>query len=131
MVSLSKIGDTLYLSAFFYTDALQNAIVDMGYLGFLLEFLEKSDIEMEEKEDKEKLEEIRRTSSKITVYATSTDSKMNELYNNHELLSRFLTMAKSESEVVHQCAVYILGNLARSGNHSNFKVRHVYLARIC
>lgn len=91
----------------------------MGYLDFLLNFLENSDIEMDDKEDKEKLEEIRKTLSKIIIYATSTDSKMDELYNNQKLLSRFLTMANSKSEVVHQCGVYILGNLARSGKNIN------------
>ncbi|KAG1116269.1 hypothetical protein G6F42_013736 [Rhizopus arrhizus] len=89
----------------------------MGALDFLLDFLENTEIEMQEKDEKEKLEEIRKTMSKITIYATSTDSKMDELYNNQRLLSRFLHMAKSESEVVHQCAVYILGNLARTDQH--------------
>jgi hypothetical protein len=43
---------------------------------------------------------------------------MDELYNNQELLSRFLRMATSKSDVVHQCAVYALGNLARSGKET-------------
>lgn len=89
----------------------------MGALDFLLDFLENTEIEMQEKDDKEKIEEIRKTMSKITIYATSTDSKMDELYNNRHILSRFLDMAKSKPEVVHQCAVYILGNLARSDQH--------------
>lgn len=89
----------------------------MGALDFLLDFLENTDIEIQEKDEKEKLEEIRKTMSKITIYATSTDSKMDELYNNRQILSRFLDMAKNKSEVVHQCAVYILGNLARSDQH--------------
>lgn len=99
------------------TDNLQNEIVDMSALDFLLDLLENTEIELQEKNEKEKLEEIRKTISKITIFATSTDSKMDELYNNRRILSRFLEMAKSNSEVVHQCAVYILGNLARTDEH--------------
>jgi preprotein translocase subunit SecF len=87
----------------------------MGALNTLLDFLENTEIEISDKEEKEKLEEVRKTISKISIYATSTDSKMDELYNNRQVLARFLSMAESKSEVVHQCAVYALGNLARSG----------------
>lgn len=83
----------------------------------LLDFLKNTDILINDKEEKERLEEIRKTISKIAIYATSTDSKMDDLYNNQQLLSRFLKMAKNENEVVHQCAVYALGNLARSDQH--------------
>ncbi|GAN11293.1 ARM repeat-containing protein [Mucor ambiguus] len=114
--NVENLADTL-LQLIMDDDHLQNEIVDMGALDFLLDFLESTDIEMQEKDEKEKLEEIRKTMSKITIYATSTDSKMDELYTNRHLLSRFLDMAKSKSEVVHQCAVYILGNLARTDQH--------------
>lgn len=43
------------------------------------------------------------------------DSKMNELYKNDQLLSRFIGWARSKSEVLAQTGVYALGNLARSG----------------
>ncbi|CEP14143.1 hypothetical protein [Parasitella parasitica] len=98
-------------------DELQNVIIDSGNLDFLLDFLENTEIELDDKQDKEKLEEIRKTMNKIIVYATSTDSKMEELYNNDRILSRLLAMAKSKSELVHQCAVNILGNLARTDRH--------------
>ncbi|KAF1802814.1 armadillo-type protein [Mucor lusitanicus] len=114
--NLENLADTL-LQLIMDDDHLQNELVDMGALDFLLDFLENTDIETQEKDDKEKLEEVRKTMSKITIYATSTDAKMDELYNNRHLLSRFLDMAKSKSEVVHQCAVYILGNLARTDQH--------------
>lgn len=90
----------------------------MGALDTLLDFLENTEIEMNDKEEKEKVEEVRKTISKISIYASSTDSKMDELYNNPQVLARFLSMAKSKSEVVHQCAVYVLGNLARSGKRT-------------
>jgi preprotein translocase subunit SecF len=105
-----------------HIDSLQNEIIDMGALDTLLDFLENTEIEINDKEEKEKLEEIRKTMSKISIYATSTDSKMNELYNNSQVLARFLSMAKSKSEVVHQCAVYVLGNLARSGKTTRFDI---------
>ncbi|KAK4514550.1 uncharacterized protein ATC70_002148 [Mucor velutinosus] len=104
-------------SVLIQADLLQNEIVDMGALDFLLDFLQNTDVELQEKDEKEKLEEIHKTMSKITIYATSTDAKMEELYSNRHMLSRFLDMAKSNSEVVRQCAVYILGNLARSDQH--------------
>lgn len=83
----------------------------------LLDILENTNVLMNDKEEKERLEEVRKTISKIAIYATSTDSKMNELYNDQSVLSRFLNMASIEDGVVHQCAVYALGNLARSDEH--------------
>lgn len=85
----------------------------------MLDFLENTDLLISDKEEKERLEEVRKTVSKIAIYATSTDSKMNELYDDQEVLTRFFKMASSENEVVHQCAVYTLGNLARSGKDNN------------
>lgn len=87
--------------------------------------MEKTDILINDKEEKDRLEEIRKTISKITIYATSTDSKMNELYNNKALLERFLKMAANENEVVHQCAAYILGNLARTGKTLFFLKKNI------
>lgn len=105
-------GDAKYI---IWLDNLQNEIIDLGKLNFLLDFLENTDLLISDKEEKERLEEVRKTVSKIAIYATSTDSKMNELYDDQEVLTRFFKMASSENEVVHQCAVYALGNLARSG----------------
>lgn len=99
-------------------DTLQNEIVDSEALDPLLDFLENTDNEVDlDTEDKEKLQEIKKAVLRVVIYATSTDSKMNELYNNKHVLSRFLEMMNSPIEVVQQCAVYALGNLARSGTH--------------
>ncbi|KAI8361761.1 armadillo-type protein [Blakeslea trispora] len=114
--NLENLADTL-LQLIMDDDNLENEIIDMGALDTLLDFLENAKLDVDEKEDEDKLEDIRKTISKITICATSTDSKMDTLYNNQQLLSKFLTMAKSESEAVHQCAVYILGNLARTDQH--------------
>lgn len=84
-----------------------------------------------DKEEKERLEEVRKTVSKIAIYATSTDSKMDELYDNQEVLSRFLNMASSENEVVHQCAAYALGNLARSGKNLRLSLMRCGTKRPC
>jgi hypothetical protein len=48
-----------------HIDSLQNEIIDMGALDTLLDFLENTEIEINDKEEKEKLEEIRKTMSKI------------------------------------------------------------------
>ncbi|KAG2199927.1 hypothetical protein INT47_009253, partial [Mucor saturninus] len=114
--NLENLVDTL-LQIIMDDDNLQNEIIDLGKLNFLLDFLENTDLLISDKEEKERLEEVRKTVSKIAIYATSTDSKMDELYDDQEVLSRFLNMASSENEVVHQCAAYALGNLARSDQH--------------
>ncbi|RCH80117.1 hypothetical protein CU098_003270, partial [Rhizopus stolonifer] len=56
-------------------------------------------------------------------------SKMQELYNNQHVLSRFLSMATSKSEVAHQCAVYALGNLARSDQNCTELVEKYNLSK--
>lgn len=103
-------------------DALQNEIIDLGALDPLLDFLSNTSIETDlDAEDKEKLSEIKKAVMRVVIYATSTDSKMDSLYNNQHILSRFLAMMSSPIDVVQQCAVYALGNLARSGKISEGK----------
>ncbi|KAI7902649.1 armadillo-type protein [Cokeromyces recurvatus] len=123
--NMENLVDTL-LQLIMDDDDLQNEIIDMNGLPTLLDFLEYSKVE---KDDKERLEDIQKTASKIAIYASSTDSKMNELYDTQ--LERFLNMAKNnESEVVHQCAVYILGNLARSDEHCIELVEKHHLSQL-
>ncbi|KAI8079536.1 armadillo-type protein [Gilbertella persicaria] len=126
--NLENLTDTL-LQLIMDDDNLQNEIINLNSLDMLLDLLENSEIELEDKQDKEKLEEIRKTINKIVVYATSTDSKMQELYNNQHVLSRFLSMATSKSEVAHQCAVYALGNLARSDQNCTELVEKYNLSK--
>ncbi|KAG1473491.1 hypothetical protein G6F56_000924 [Rhizopus delemar] len=115
--NLQNLLDTL-LQIILDDDTLQNEIVDSEALDPLLDFLENTDNEVDlDTEDKEKLQEIKKAVLRVVIYATSTDSKMNELYNNKHVLSRFLEMMNSPIEVVQQCAVYALGNLARSDEH--------------
>lgn len=81
-----------------------------------MDFLENTTIETGlAKEEKETLGEIKKAVMRLVVYALSTDSKMDELFNDQHLLSRLMKMMTNPVDVVHQCAVYALGNLARSG----------------
>lgn len=93
----------------------------------MLDFLENTTIETGlAKEEKETLDEIKKAVMRLVVYALSTDSKMDELFNDQHLLSRLMKMMTNPVDVVHQCAVYALGNLARSGttmiNARSFRV---------
>ncbi|KAI9280758.1 armadillo-type protein [Sporodiniella umbellata] len=117
MDNLQNLLDTL-LQITLDDDNLQNEIVDSGILDSLLNFLENTSVEKDlDAEDKEKIQEIKKALLKVVIYATSTDSKMDELYNNKEVLSRFIKMMNSPIEIVQQCGVYALGNLARSDEH--------------
>ncbi|KAI8340386.1 armadillo-type protein [Choanephora cucurbitarum] len=127
--NLENLADTL-LQLILDDDQLENEIVEMGSLDVLLDFLENANLDEEEQEEKEKLEDIRKTMSKVIICATSTDSKMESLYNNQQLLSKLLAMAKNESEPVHQCAVYILGNLARTDEHCIELVEKYQLSKL-
>ncbi|ORE20916.1 ARM repeat-containing protein [Rhizopus microsporus] len=99
-------------------DILQNEIIDLGVLDELLDFLENTSIETGlAKEEKETLGEIKKAVMRLVVYALSTDSKMDELFNDQHLLTRLMKMMINPVDVVHQCAVYALGNLARSDEH--------------
>ncbi|KAI8988486.1 armadillo-type protein [Mycotypha africana] len=112
-----NLTDTL-LQLIMDDESLQNVIYEMGSLDYLLNFLEDTEIvELEDKEEEEKFAEIRRALSKITVFAASTDAKMDAIYSNQHYLSKLLKMAKSTSEIAHQTAIYILGNLARTDQH--------------
>ncbi|KAI8639876.1 armadillo-type protein [Parasitella parasitica] len=126
---LENLTDTL-LQLIIDDDDLQNVIIDCGELDFLLEFLEDTEFELDDKQDKDKLKKIRENMNKITIFAASTDSKMEELYKNDRILSKLLAMAKSKSEVVHQCAIYVLGNLARTDQHCIELVENYNLSKL-
>ncbi|KAF7729761.1 hypothetical protein EC973_003839 [Apophysomyces ossiformis] len=114
MELLENVSDIL-LQLVIDNDSAQAAVVDSGLFGMLLDFLEEA--YADDEEEQKQLSEIQQTISKIAVFATSSDQKMAELYENEELLKRFIGMMESSSDVVHQCAVYALGNLARTDAH--------------
>ncbi|KAG2221049.1 hypothetical protein INT45_009707 [Circinella minor] len=100
-------------------EPVQNSVLDSGYFPLLLEFMEKAELEDEDadEDDTKQFEHIQTSISKIIVCATFSDSKLKELYGNKELLSRFISWSTSESEVLAQCGIYVLGNLARTDEH--------------
>ncbi|KAI7882556.1 ARM repeat-containing protein [Lichtheimia hyalospora FSU 10163] len=113
---LGSLVDTL-LQGVAEDETAQNAVVDSGNFVMLLDFVEHAELPDEEEndeEEKKQFEEIMTTVTKCVVCAISSDSKMNELYKNDQLLGRFIGWARSKSEVLAQTGVYALGNLARS-----------------
>lgn len=126
-------------------DDLEIALVDSHCFQTLLDLVERSGWLIEgcmNEEDKQRIKEISRTITKTVVFCTSPgmstaemhenwralliqhsflDEKMEPLFNDQALVQRFLSWAKSEDENLIQCAVYALGNLARSGTYGKEK----------
>lgn len=140
-------------------DNAQLSVAQSGYLDELMAFLDDSvcfrDYEVDD-EDVEKLKDIKRTISKVIVYATSSGKKRSmyfirilmylifffslfyfikktidtliaPLYNDEAFLRQLFKMAKSKSEVLHQTAIYIIGNLARTGIIINTVFIYIHL----
>ncbi|KAI9304355.1 armadillo-type protein [Cunninghamella echinulata] len=101
-------------------DNAQQMVATSGNLDQLMLLLDDNamftDDDMDD-DEMEKLQEIKRTISKVIVYATSSDDLIDPLYNDKAFLSRLFEMAKSKTEVIHQTAIYIIGNLARTDKH--------------
>ncbi|KAI9261671.1 armadillo-type protein [Phascolomyces articulosus] len=114
---LESLVDTL-LQLIAEDEPVQNTVLDSDEFSVLLEFMEKAELEdTEDEDDVKQFEQIQTSLSKIIVCATFSDSKLKELYANKELLSRFLSWSTSESEILAQCGIYVLGNLARTDEH--------------
>ncbi|KAI8144162.1 armadillo-type protein [Fennellomyces sp. T-0311] len=115
---LESLVDTL-LQLIAEDESVQNTVNDNCYFPMLLDFLENAEFDAEEADEDEKkqFEQIQISVSKVIVCATYSDSKMKELYNNKALLSRLLSWAGSDSEILAQCGIYVLGNLARTDEH--------------
>lgn len=93
-------------------------MVDSHCFQTLLELVERSGSLLEvytDEEEKQRFKEISRTITKVVVFCTSPDEKMEPLFNDQALVQRFLNWVASSDESLIQCAIYALGNLARSG----------------
>ncbi|KAI9492634.1 armadillo-type protein [Zychaea mexicana] len=112
-------------------EPVQNAVIDSGYLSVLLDFMEKAELKDEDadEEDTKHFEQIQTSVSKVVVCATYSDSKLEELYADKELLSRFMSWATSKSEILAQCGIYVIGNLARTDEHCIDLVRTHHLEK--
>ncbi|ORY96860.1 armadillo-type protein [Syncephalastrum racemosum] len=119
-------------------DDMQNALLNSGYFSLLLDFMENAELtpeNSEDKEEKERFDEVKNSFSKIIVYAASSgkqlcivsvpflethsqiDEKLEELYKNEEVLSKFIEWSASDQDNLVQTAAYALGNLARTDEH--------------
>ncbi|KAG0372335.1 hypothetical protein BGX24_000387 [Mortierella sp. AD032] len=115
-------------------EAAQVAIQKEGLFIPLMDILEHTGIsdegktEEEKKEDDKKFGETKAALVEVVVSATLADENMAPVFNNKEVMERFLTWLKlSDREDLQTCAALCLGNVARSDNHC-VKLVHEYQA---
>ncbi|KAI8335826.1 armadillo-type protein [Chlamydoabsidia padenii] len=114
---VASVADIL-LQVLMDDDKAQQAVVASGKLPDLMAFL-GDDVTLgedlqDDREEMDKLLEIKRTVSKVIIYATSSDDLIEQLYQDQQFLSQLLQMANSNSEVIQLTGINIIGNLART-----------------
>ncbi|KAG0270767.1 hypothetical protein BGZ95_001553 [Linnemannia exigua] len=115
-------------------EAAQVAIQKEGLFTPLMDILEHTGIsdegktEEEKKEDDKKFGETKAALVEVVVSATLADENMTPVFNNKEVMVRFLNWLKlSDREDLQTCAALCLGNVARSDNNC-VKLVHEYQA---
>ncbi|ORZ16864.1 armadillo-type protein [Absidia repens] len=114
---LDTIADIL-LQVVMDDDKAQLLIMKSGKLHELMAFLNDDvtldDDLQDDKEEMEKLAEIKKTLSNVVIYATSSDDLIEQLYNDQQFLAQLIQMTKDSSEILQRTGVNIIGNLART-----------------
>ncbi|KAF9187501.1 hypothetical protein BGZ50_001913 [Haplosporangium sp. Z 11] len=102
-------------------EAAQIAIQQEGYLMPLLDIIEEAGpsdegkTEEERKEDDKKFGETKAALVEVAVSVTLPDANMVPIFNNKEIMNRFLTwLGLADREDLQTCAALCLGNVARS-----------------
>ncbi|KAF9187730.1 hypothetical protein BGZ51_001115 [Haplosporangium sp. Z 767] len=115
-------------------EAAQIAIQQEGYLMPLLDIIEEAGpsdegkTEEERKEDDKKFGETKAALVEVAVSVTLPDANMVPIFNNKEIMNRFLTwLGLADREDLQTCAALCLGNVARSDQHC-VKLVHEYQA---
>ncbi|KAG0215316.1 hypothetical protein BGX33_001271 [Mortierella sp. NVP41] len=115
-------------------EAAQIAIRKEGLFVPLMDILEHTGISDEgkseevKKEDDKKFGETKAALVEVVVSATLADENMEPIFNDKEVMKRFLTWLKlSDREDLQTCAALCLGNVARSDSHC-VKLVHEYHA---
>ncbi|KAF8933143.1 hypothetical protein BGZ52_008498 [Haplosporangium bisporale] len=115
-------------------ESAQIAIQNEGTLGPLLDILQDAETldegktEEEKKEDDKKLGEIKAALVELVVSVTLADANMVPIFNNKEIMERFLSWLNlADREDLQTTAALCLGNVARSDQHC-VKLVHEYQA---
>ncbi|KAG0026996.1 hypothetical protein BGZ81_005955 [Podila clonocystis] len=115
-------------------ESAQVAIQNEGTLGPLLDILQDAETsdegktEEEKKEDDKKLGEIKAALVELVVSVTLADANMVPIFNNKEIMERFLSwLGLADREDLQTTAALCLGNVARSDQHC-VKLVHEYQA---
>ncbi|KAI8098575.1 armadillo-type protein [Halteromyces radiatus] len=102
-------------------DQAQIRVFNSGAIPDLISFLEtnltietKLDLDEEDKEELDKVMDLKQAISKIVVYATSPDALIGEIYQDSSFMTNLMNMIASNSELPQMTAVNIIGNLART-----------------
>ncbi|KAF9438965.1 hypothetical protein BGZ76_002258 [Entomortierella beljakovae] len=112
------------LTAVISKDSAQVAMQKSGLFPAILSILENSEIsdegktEDEKKEDDKKFGEIKASILEVAVSTTLSDENMEPIFNDKEVMSRFLLWLQlEEREDLQRCAAHCIGNVARSDLH--------------
>ncbi|KAG0093082.1 hypothetical protein BGZ93_002796 [Podila epicladia] len=115
-------------------ESAQIAIQNEGTLGPLLDILQDAETsdegktDEEKKEDDKKLGEIKAALVELVVSVTLADANMVPIFNNKEIMERFLSwLDLTDREDLQTTAALCLGNVARSDQHC-VKLVHEYQA---
>ncbi|KAF9351049.1 hypothetical protein BGX26_010857 [Mortierella sp. AD094] len=122
------------LSAVISKDSAQIAIQQGKLLPPLLDILEhagtsdEGKTEEDKKEDDKKFGEIKSSLVEVVVSTTLADANMVPIFNDKEIMDRFLTwLDLPDREDLQTCAALCIGNVARSDQHC-VKLVHEYHA---
>ncbi|CAO3587697.1 unnamed protein product [Absidia cylindrospora] len=114
---LDTVADIL-LQVVMDDDKAQLLIMKSGKLHELMAFLGDDvtldDDLQDDKEEMEKLVEIKKSLSNVVIYATSSDDLIEQLYKDQQFLAQLIQMTKGSSEILQRTGVNIIGNLART-----------------
>ncbi|ORX49481.1 ARM repeat-containing protein [Hesseltinella vesiculosa] len=105
----------IVLQVILENDTAQALVARSGYLEVLIPFLDDA-VSVDDKEDEDKLKELKNTVGKIIVYATSGDELLEVLYKDETFMNTLFSML-SGNERMTETSVYIIGNLARTDDH--------------
>ncbi|KAG0327394.1 hypothetical protein BGZ99_007724 [Dissophora globulifera] len=105
-------------------ESAQVMIQTQGLLPLLLDVVENAGTsdegktEEEKKEDDKKIGEIKAALVEVVVSSTLADANMVPIFNDKEVMSRFLSwLDLADREDLQTCAALCLGNVARSDQH--------------
>ncbi|KAI8061183.1 armadillo-type protein [Gongronella butleri] len=113
----------IVLQTILYDDAGQLVVARSGHLDDLMQFLENDVTVDGDKEDQDRLNEMKNSVGKIIICATSPDELIDPLYHDDVFMEKLFIMLRGNARMT-EAAVYILGNLARTDEKCEGLVQH-------